>query len=567
MTEEQVEQFRKLKAETAAFLRSVDIGKYNDCIGGTDQRLSMYIGSVITSPEDHNTYELLSVKRYLHMFDTYEFRKREVRKFYKFYELLKFSGQNGRQRYKLTPVQCFQYANIFGFWNEDKRVIREVCLFVPRKFSKTTSTASLMLWDLLMGASNSQAFAGSNSYDQSKILFNEVRKCLLGIDGKQKYFKVNREMITFKGGGRESMAQCLTSKSSTKDGLNASFVAMDEFSQATDASLLTVLTTSMGMRKNPLTVIITTASDLIDGPFAVMLDGYKAVLRGEIEDDSVFPHLFMPDPWDDEGDPHTWQKVQPHLGITVTEDFYQREWAKAKRDAVNMLAFRTKLLNVFAQNEQSAWIGASIAREAMRKIDIRNVKGRPDTMCAIDLSESDDFSAVSFAIYQNTNLYFYTAYFFPSGALKGHRNEAMYRVWAEQGHLILTEGEVIDYKRIVQYILDMNKYLCIIGIGYDQWKSLEVINMLSASGAQNVLKAVGQTYGSFTAPVQAFEHGIKTGHIFMNDNPINAYCFGNAILDEDGMENKKPIKRSRFMKIDGVITKLMCLRLFIDYER
>lgn len=91
--------------------------------------------------------------------------------------------------------------------------------------------------------------------------------------------------------------------------------------------------------------------------------------------------------------------------------------------------------------------------------------------------------------------------------------------------------------------------------------------MLAAAGAKNVLKPVRQTYGYFTAPVQSFEHGIKTGRIFLDENPINAFCFGNAVLDEDNLENKKPIKRSPERKIDGTIVSLMCLRQFIDYER
>ena len=90
--------------------------------------------------------------------------------------------------------------------------------------------------------------------------------------------------------------------------------------------------------------------------------------------------------------------------------------------------------------------------------------------------------------------------------------------------------------------------------------------MLAAAGAKNVLRPVRQTYGYFTAPVESFEHGAKTGRVRLNDNPINAFCFGNAVLDEDKLENVKPVRRSLFMKIDGVITALMCMRLFIDYE-
>ena len=116
-------------------------------------------------------------------------------------------------------------------------------------------------------------------------------------------------------------------------------------------------------------------------------------------------------------------------------------------------------------------------------------------------------------------------------------------------------------------ILAANREVELLGIGYDPWKSQEVINMLAAAGAKNVLRPVKQTYGYFTAPVQSFEHGIKTGHVFLNDNPINGFCFGNAILDEDNLENRKPVKRAADRKIDGAITTLMTMRLFIDYER
>ena len=58
--------------------------------------------------------------------------------------------------------------------------------------------------------------------------------------------------------------------------------------------------------------------------------------------------------------------------------------------------------------------------------------------------------------------------------------------------------------------------------------------------------------------------GIRTGHIFIDDNPINAYCFANACLEIDRMNNRKPMKKYHNGKIDGVITKLMCHKLFAE---
>lgn len=568
MTEEEKDRLRQAKIDVSARLADVTIADYRLC--EVDVRLEQYVTEVAENPAAHNLYEQLAVLRFFRMADKYGINATEVQRFFTLYENLHFPGKTGLQKYKLTPVQAFQFASIYGFWNGGRRVVREAILFVPRKFSKTTSSASLVIDDLLYGDANAESYTGANSNDQAKKCFDVIRGCMRKLDPKERRYTVNEQTIKSKRKDRTAFAQCLTANARTKDGLNASTVIMDEFSQARDNSLLTVLTTSMGVRENPLTVIITTASDVFDGPFYEMLQGYKDVLLGEFEDDSLFAHIFEPDLDDPENTEATWRKVQPHMGVTVSMDFYRQEYKNAMRNGADaMLAFRTKLLNIYAENQQRSWISSTLARKISRPMPLDAITGRPDAMVAIDLSESDDFSAVTMGLYDiaRKNFHFHTAYFFPEGALAGHPNERMYRVWAEKGYLILTEGDVIDYRAIVNYVLYLNKVVRILGIGYDPWKSLEVVNMLAASGADNVLSGVKQTYGNFTAPVESFEHGVKTGHIFINDNPINYYCFGNAVLDTDKLENCKPIKRKQTQKIDGVITKLMCMRQFIDYTR
>lgn len=568
MTEEEKDKLRAAKIQVTQTLAGEDIDRYR--LSEVDTRIDDYVRMVLSYPAGHNLWEQLAVLRFLRMIDRYGLNVSEIQRFYRLYEQLYFPGKTGQQQYKLTPVQCFQFANVYGFWEDGRRVIREAVFYVPRKYSKTTSSASLAIDDLLFGDNNAESYTGANSNDQAKKCFDAIRGAMQKLDPKGRWYVINEQTIKSRRADRTAFAQCLTSNARTKDGLNASTVIMDEFSQAKDSDLLTVLTTSMGVRDNPLTVIITTASDVFEGPFYSMLQGYKELLLGEYEDDSVFAHLFEPDVDDAEDDENTWRKVHPHIGVTVGIEFYRSEYKKALRNGAEaMLAFRTKLLNVYAENEQRCWISSTLARHISRPMLLDAIKGRPDAFVAIDLSESDDFSAVTMGMYDagSKRFGFHTAYFFPRGALKGHPNEQLYRAWADKGYLILTEGEVIDYRTIVDYILHLNTIVTILGIGYDPWKSQEVVNMLAAAGAANVIRGVRQNYGNFTAPVESFEHGAKTGHIFINDNPINAYCFGNAVLDSDKLDNCKPIKRSANQKIDGVITMLMCLRQFIDYER
>jgi len=563
------EKLVKLKENVVVELARINVDSYK--LHLADERLNDYAKSCIANHNDHNLYELLALNRFFSFLDKYDFRISEVKAFIVFYERLKFSGTSGRRCYKLTPIQVFQFANILGFYhkNSDKRVIREALLFVPRKFSKTTSVSALSVLDLLFGDANAQSYVAANSYSQAQICFGEISGVLKALDPKLRHFKINREVIYNKMKGKSSFSRCLASKADTLDGLNASMVIVDEFAQADSAALKNVLTSSMGARLNPLTVVITTASDKHETPFVDMLKNYKAILRGELENDSIFAHIFQPDEGDEEGDVHTWYKVHPHLGIIVYEDFYLQEYQKALISAPDALEFRTKMLNIFASDKTKAWIKPEEIEALAKHIDLSKIQDRPACMVAVDLSVCDDFSAVTYTIYSETlrSFHTHTDYYFPKGALKDHPNKELYEKWVEQGFLKLCDGDVIDYKKIVNDILERNKYLCIISVGYDPYRSLEFVNMLSAAGAGKALKPVGQTYGNFTSPVESFELAVKTGKVSFNDNPINYFCFGNAVIDEDRNENRKPIKRSHNEKIDGVITVLMTFWLFNNTER
>lgn len=563
------QELRDLKLKVSKELKDIDVLSYQ--LKDTDERLNTYVFSVINNPQSHNLYEQLSVKRFFHFLEKYEFRSVEVRRFIVFYEKLKFTGAKGLTRYKLTPVQLFQFANIFGFYKKEdgKRVTRDALLFVPRKFSKTTSVASIAIYDLLFGDKNAQAYVAANSYDQAKICFDVIRNILKAHDKKFKHFKINREIVFNLQKGRTSFARCLASDADKLDGLNASTVIVDEYSQADSAALKNVLTSSMGVRENPLVVMITTASEKINAPFVELLNSYKAILRGELENDSVFAHIFEPDVDDAEDDPATWKKVQPHMGITVQYDFYEAEYKKALLTSDDMLTFRTKQLNIFTQNTAKVWFTQDEISALAKNIDITKLGKMYECMVAVDLSVFDDFSTVTYNIYNSDTRTFHSHndFYLPEATLEVHPNKELYRKWQKDGHLKVLPGNVIDYRYITNDVLAMGKQVRILGIGYDPYRSMEFVNILSAAGGGEYIKPVKQTYGTFTSPVESFELAAKTKKISFNQNPIVWYCFGNAVLDEDRLGNKKPIKRSANEKIDATITNLMTFYQFNNYVR
>lgn len=602
------------KTGKADELQGIDLDTYQ--LDTIDARLYKYVAEVRNNPDAHNLYEVLAVLKFLRLMREYVFRPSKVKKFVKLYESLKFSGMDGRRCYKLTPIQYFQFASILGFFRwedvgsaegypdkegktkkiedgrryELRRLVREAILFVPRKFSKTTSTASLAVNELLYGDSNAQAYTAANSYKQARICFDEIAKIVKQFDPNRKYFKATRELLKWRQNelGKESFVECLTGGADTKDGLNASLVIYDEYAQAKyvkdhseGAELLQVLTSSMGTRREPLTIIITTASRVEDGPFAIELDNAKKILVGEYKDDTQFASLFMPDAWeldtDQLGNPKLWKKCNPHIGITIQESYYQSRWEKAQRDVEAMIEFKTKLLNIFTSQGVNVWMAQQLVKSLQVDMDIDSIKGRPEAMAAMDLSVSDDFSVVVYNIYSRAlkKFYIWLDCYIPEETLKSHPNKELYKVWVNNGWMKVCPGMVISPTMIVEDVLKRNEKLTILQIGYDSYKAQEVVNALAAAimatgtDPKKILRAVPQTYGAFTSPVETFEMAAKMQppKVAMAANPILPYCFGNCYLDEDKMRNKKPLKRKDNLKIDAAIATLMTFWLYNNYEQ
>ena len=572
MTDERKQIEREAKRLAVERLHDTDLGEY--LLEDIDPRLLWYFQGLVSNPDAHNVYELLAAVKFLRLLETYSYDTAAAVNFMRFYEFLKFSGQNGRQSYKLTPVQVFQFSSIMGFVKDDgNRLVRNALLFVPRKFSKTTSVCAFAIYDFLFGDDNAQAYTGANSYDQAKICFDEISRVLHGLDPGWTRFKATRELIKWRD-GRNSSIRCLSNSPDKLDGLNASTVIMDEFAQADSADLRNVLTTSMGMRTNPLLVTITTASDKQTAPFVQELEHEQGVLLREVlggysEDDTSFAHIFMPDCDDDEADPKTWAKVQPHLGITVRPDFYEQQWAEAKKSAENMKAFRTKMLNIFVTGNDKSWIEGSTIREHSRQLDIDNIGYRADCEVGVDLSVDNDFSAVSYYIYlQNEKRsHIHTEYYFPEGQMAKHPNREVYQRWVDGGYLHLCPGNIISYEQIVGDILAHGRNLRILQIAYDPNKAAEFTNLIINAGGTNFLHPYKQTYYYFTKPCMAIVRMLDQSLLTFGENPINNYCFDNCILDRDNMDNCKPLKRSENRKIDGAITALMALGVALEQRR
>ena len=542
-----------------------------------DARIEEYVLDVIDHPDRHNVWEQVELCRFFRMLKQHRFSAPHVWQFIRFAEKTKTSGNKGRKPLRLTPVQCFFAALLYGLRDDqDRRLTTLAYLFIPRKFGKTTFAAVIAVFDMFCGDHNAEAYVAANSHDQAKICFKEIKNILRSFDPSERFFKINREEVKFRNEKiRASSARCLTANARTKDGLFASLAIIDEYAQARNtltnggADMKKVLMSSMGPRKEPMTIVITTASEVLDGPFIQELEGVKQVLEGEffeseIQNERMQALLFCPDVDDAEDDPNTWAKVQPHLGITVQPDYYEREYQTALMSADMMTEFRTKQLNIFCMNEEKMWITNDTADKLIAEGQyLPDIEGLGKCVGAFDLSVHDDMSAVAYLGFsQKTKSYHvHIDYYLPEQAVRNHPLRDLYEKWHQEGHLKYCTGEIIDLQMILNDIIAMSRKIPVITMAYDPYKAKDIVNLLQKYAGKNAATAYKQTNGAFNIPVEAFEMAAmaQPPHIQFDDNPVTHWQLTNCTIDEDKMNNKKPMKISPNRKIDGIICTLMAL--------
>ena len=94
-------------------------------------------------------------------------------------------------------------------------------------------------------------------------------------------------------------------------------------------------------------------------------EGQRVLVTSSLPDyrvgDNEFAVILQPDEWEmDEETLFTerriWKKVNPHIGITVQADYYEREVEQSRRDPEKKVEVVTKLFNKFATGLVHQWI-------------------------------------------------------------------------------------------------------------------------------------------------------------------------------------------------------------------
>ena len=611
------ENKQQVKTEALAMMERI-LPKQADQLKAIDERLLTYYHGLLDA-DLHNLYEILGAIKFLRILRTYPFKQKKVSHAIRLYEGawdngtyiegsggLMFSGLKGFTHYQMQPWQVYATAGLLGphkdVDGDMRRLCNELVLYLTRKSGKTQYSAFVMLYGFFFMDNNFEGYCTANSAAQSSLLYRTAQTLVRQYDVEGKRIRFTASQTNWKvGQPRQASFTALSAGGKTKDGLFAQLCCADEFGSAEFTNgksdmldLVSVVQSSMGPRREPLTVITTTAGYAVNGPFRNQLDIMQAALEDELTlaDDYCTPlpndyqHalLLQPDPWEQQDeealltDEKIWRKSNPMIGVSVQPSFYEQEAHKALQNPDNRKEFITKLVNVYHSATVKEWIKPEQIRamQTDRRIDDCKWQDGWIVYAAFDFSHGDDFDAVTFLAYNVRSKEYFADCdaWVNEEAFNASPFRPLYEKWKQDGWLHVSGQTTVAPEAPITRIMELDrKDIDFRGFGYDAYQSKEPIlllnewlyNEVGMAKPETIVVPVSQTLATYNSAVQKVDYCVAGAvRLSFSPSPLWPWEFGNAVLEEDArMGNKKPVKRSKASagKVDNVQCLCSCFVL------
>jgi len=359
----------------------------------------------------------------------------------------------------------------------------------------------------------------------------------------------------------ESFLKPLPSVADRLDGYSNSFALIDEYHAHPTDEILKVMKSGMGARRNPMIAIITTAGFDLDKPCYNYREGVINLLKGEVEDDSLFGIIFTLDPDDDYTDPSTWVKANPALGKIQDIDDLIIEFNQAKITPSLLNNFLTKNLNLWISNENT-WIEEEDLEAVYTEdLKIEDFKGE-DCYIGVDLSSTRDLTSFALLFERDEKFFIFPYCYMANQPTKKIRKGGIdLNKWIRQGHITMCQTKTVDYDLLFQQFEKWSEMFNIVNVGYDPYNSDMFVPRVEALGVE--CTKVPQTAPAFNFPLKYLEMMIYNHNVSLT-NPVTKWNFRNVVLYFDGNENMKIMKNKSKDSVDVAVSIGMAVSMWLQ---
>lgn len=386
--------------------------------------------------------------------------------------------------FQLDPWQERIVRAIYGPRHSDgTRIVKTVVLLLPRGNRKTSLAAALALLHTIgpERIPGGEAISAAADRKQARIAYEEalgIVRMIPGAGAEVSVADYKLRMVLRRDG---TFYEALSSDAGTQHGRTPSFVLADELHAWAKRDLWDVLRSGLVKVRGSLLVIATTAGRGQENIAWDIIDYARKVARGEIEDPSYLPVLFEAERDCDWADEAVWHRVNPGLPHGYPDIDGLRQLAReARRRVGDREAFRQLNLNIWLDHSADPFVDMDVYDLGAAPVDLDALT---DTPCwlGVDLSSNHDLTAVVAAWRDDKGGYIVHPWFFcpeENLRLRADRDGVPYPTWAEQGHIIPTPGNVVDFRTVEDTIRDLCDRFMVREIAFDPHLARNMLNDL-----------------------------------------------------------------------------------------
>jgi len=469
------------------------------------------------------------------------------------------SGRWAGQPFNLLPWQEGIVRDVFGTLRPDgHRRYKTVYIECPKKNGKTQWCGALSNYMLFAdGEIGAEVYYAAVDRDQAGLCFNVAAQMVEWSPALSRRGKVIRSTRRIWVEETGSFSRVLSADVPNKHGLNLSGCIIDELHAHPNRDLYDVLSQEGGAgvaREQPLWFIITTAGFDRNSICWELHEYARQVINGTIIDPTFYGVIYgVPEDhdWEDERE---WIKANPSIDRIFTIDDLREAYHRAKGIPVRENLFRRLRLNQWTASE-TRWMNV---KDWDACFALLGLEGR-DCYGGLDLSTTTDLTAFSLCFPDGDNYHLRTHFWLPEDGINDRekKDRVPYQLWAREGWLTLTPGNVVDYDRIFAHMIEERAKYRINEVAFDRWGAELLRQKLTDAGFTMV--EFGQGFKSMSPPSKEFERLVLSQKLHHDGNPILRWNLDNTIVSTDAAGNIKPDKQKATQRIDGIVASVMAL--------
>lgn len=457
---------------------------------------------------------------------------------------------------QLDPWQQRIIQRIYGPSDQHgNRLTRVVYIQVGRGARKTTLGSILCLLQTFFEPHRTiggQVISAAADRKQARLAFEEAQTIIsatpqLAARGVSHIQNVKNRITHPKS---RSVYEAISADAATQYGRTPFFALVDELWAHRKPDLWHSIRTGLTKVPGSLLVITTTAGRGDTTPDYPIYEYAKKVEAGEIDDPGFLPIIFEAPKDCDWQDESIWAAVNPGLQYGYPDMAGLRQLAReAKERPGDREAFQQFHLGIRQEHSTSPFVDIEIFDQCRAPIDLDDYNGAP-CWIGCDASTTQDLTAVVAVFRDDDEKFIAKSWgFVPEDnlSIRADRDGVPYPRWAQEGWIIKTNGNVIDYRAVESHIRDLCERFNVKEIAFDPAYAMQIMGPLTDDGFPTA--TLRQGWFTQSPALNVLERAI-IGRKLRWDNPVLKWCMGNVAIHTDSAGNRTMHKGKSKDRID-----------------